>query len=480
MRFCLICQLAVLLLVTGCSGSAVQPSNYRTYNDAPDNRPHENKNIQSMLDKRSIRDGDKMAVLTTANTFYKGTYDRRNSENNKLSILVSDSDKGRYYMMLQASMIKEIYEPSEAVGIEEKINADRRIKELSAQISKSIYDNDIDLLEKIVKEGVDIQQSTKNDYQSSLHRAAQLKERGEIIQFLLSQGIDIDTVDKYGSSPLMSSIESGNFDNARVLIESGASLNLKNNDKRTAVMIAFNKLRWSGDDTKDDVQEFIDYLVDEHNVNPDVRFDDPVYKADNSLGMNGLRLIELSEKQCHEILDRNTISYKRLSNKGDVTYPVQLLSPVSGITYRHTGRSKKHSIMDCRLVVALIGMGSVLQNHNVESIEHMRTFTQGARVGGNGRISGHNYALAIDVSEITTSDGKKYNVYKDWKDRRYRVEPCKAQQDDDQKQAFLRKVICDIANQDIFHWIFTPHYNKAHYDHFHIEIRNGESGLVFR
>ena len=66
------------------------------------------------------------------------------------------------------------------------------------------------------------------------------------------------------------------------------------------------------------------------------------------------------------------------------------------------------------------------------------------------------------------------------KDRRRRAEVCKSLAKDSDKQRFLRDMICDIAKQDLLHWILTPHYNKSHHDHFHVEIREGIDYVLFK
>lgn len=202
--------------------------------------------------------------------------------------------------------------------------------------------------------------------------------------------------------------------------------------------------------------------------------------ADNSLGMNGLRLIEMTQAQCFKLLNKHQVKYKRLQKADYVKYPVQILSPIAGIRYTHTRRSKKYSVMDCRLVVALVGLGPVLKEFKVTDVYHMRTHTNGARVGGKGRTRRHHWALAIDIARLVTVDGENMDVKRDWADRRKGADPCVAQDSDSKKHKTSRRLICKTAQQDIFHWILTPHYNKAHYDHFHVEIRENIGGNLFQ
>ena len=41
------------------------------------------------------------------------------------------------------------------------------------------------------------------------------------------------------------------------------------------------------------------------------------------------------------------------------------------------------------------------------------------------------------------------------------------------------EIYCDVNEEELYHWLITPHYNKAHHDHFHVELRSN-SGTFFR
>jgi hypothetical protein len=35
----------------------------------------------------------------------------------------------------------------------------------------------------------------------------------------------------------------------------------------------------------------------------------------------------------------------------------------------------------------------------------------------------------------------------------------------------LRSIACEVLDLKIFTYVLTPHYNQAHQDHFHMEIK---------
>jgi len=42
----------------------------------------------------------------------------------------------------------------------------------------------------------------------------------------------------------------------------------------------------------------------------------------------------------------------------------------------------------------------------------------------------------------------------------------------------LREITCKTAELDLFQVILTPHYNRAHHNHLHLELDWKESGIV--
>jgi hypothetical protein len=91
-------------------------------------------------------------------------------------------------------------------------------------------------------------------------------------------------------------------------------------------------------------------------------------------------------------------------------------------------------------------------------------------VVGRGRLSGHHFGLALDVAELVFDDGSKLAVKTDWKDHR-EIDPCGGEflQAEEREQR-LRELTCATAKFDIFSVILTPHYNRAHHDHLHVEL----------
>ena len=185
----------------------------------------------------------------------------------------------------------------------------------------------------------------------------------------------------------------------------------------------------------------------------------------------------LTEAQCREVLAANDVDVESTDAAG-VAMPVRLLSPIDGIEVSHRAGSSVHSILDCRLVVALLSWSTELRRAGVTELLHYSVYRPGARVNGNGSRSGHASALAIDVGVVRLVDGTALVVDDVWLDRRRGVPPCPPPPTDNgapepAEQALLRHLVCDAVSRDLFQVVLTPHHDHAHRNHVHLELRPG-------
>jgi hypothetical protein len=96
----------------------------------------------------------------------------------------------------------------------------------------------------------------------------------------------------------------------------------------------------------------------------------------------------------------------------------------------------------------------------------------GARVARTGNPSGHSRALAIDAARFHFGDGSVLDVLDDWGDRTRGAEPCIG-------DGVLRGLVCDAVEAGLFQIVITPHHNRAHHNHVHLEVLPGaESNYV--
>ncbi len=305
--------------------------------------------------------------------------------------------------------------------------------------------------------------------------SSDIKDKGLVIARFLEHGADPNLTGRSGETALHALIrtlardEQGAGDETAIawvaqLIEKGAHPDARNHRGKTPLSFAFFG----------DMENVVEYLLGKGASDYGIKSDAQgvvALEGLSVLGMGSAEIVGLNRKQCSFILREYDVEFEHLKDIKGVEFPIRLKSPVGGITYRHTGGNGKFSIIDCRLAVVLVGWGPILHDHDVVEVEHMRVYSPDARVGGGSKVSGHSFALAIDAAHFILEDGTELVMKKDWTDRKPGAEPCRDTVPDGSKaQKTLREITCDTGGIDLFSSILTPHYNKAHYDHLHMEL----------
>jgi hypothetical protein len=100
----------------------------------------------------------------------------------------------------------------------------------------------------------------------------------------------------------------------------------------------------------------------------------------------------------------------------------------------------------------------------VSAIEHYGSYSCRRIVGrGDGGMSEHSTADALDISAFRLADATRITVKNDWNGR------------DAARRAFLREVRDGACR--LFSTVLSPEYNAAHQDHFHLDqAARGEMG----
>jgi hypothetical protein len=190
---------------------------------------------------------------------------------------------------------------------------------------------------------------------------------------------------------------------------------------------------------------------------------------------HGRAIAALGAEPCFEWLDTLGIDHERDPEVegaalDQVAAPLRLLGPIAGVTYAHVGRSPTHELIDCRLVVALAHWGRLLRAAGVTRVEHMSVFRPEARVNGTAKPSAHATALAMDTARFHLEDGTELDVLEDWADKKRGAPPCDEREGEPEAQALLRRLVCEAVDDDLFQVVITPHHNRAHRNHVHVEI----------
>jgi hypothetical protein len=186
----------------------------------------------------------------------------------------------------------------------------------------------------------------------------------------------------------------------------------------------------------------------------------------------GRDIATLSFRECRRLLERARVSFEAVPGDAApaVHEPVYLLSPLSGVSFQAKNGMSEHSMVDCRLAVALLSWAPALRAHGVVKVEHYSTYRPGARVARTSKASGHSRAMAIDAAVFHMEDGRVLDIDMSWDERERGGDPCKLRRREDENGKLLRRVVCEAVAQSIFQVVLTPHHDRAHQNHIHLEL----------
>jgi len=189
-----------------------------------------------------------------------------------------------------------------------------------------------------------------------------------------------------------------------------------------------------------------------------------------------------SEAACYAQLHDAGVGFEEVpaTKAPGVAWPIDLTTPIDGV--RIQGGGKKNAptnYLDCRLARALLEWAPALRDSGVVGLVHMSAYRRDAVVAGSTQQSGHASGQAIDVGRFQMRDGTELSVLDDWTNRDRGADPCREWRTDNDAARVMRKLVCDAVERDVFQMALTPHYNDAHKNHVHLELRSdADSGWV--
>jgi hypothetical protein len=186
---------------------------------------------------------------------------------------------------------------------------------------------------------------------------------------------------------------------------------------------------------------------------------------------SGRSIAGLTAAECRNILRKGSVRFDPVpKGAGGVQNPVELKSSVMGVRFEPANRMAKNGIVDCRLAAAFLAWAPILRDAGVVKVEHYSTYRSGARVQGSGKVSGHAHALAIDAARFYLKDGRVLQVEPDWDERERGGAPCPVRRDESESGRILRQLVCRAVERDLFQVVITPHHDRAHQNHVHLEL----------
>ncbi len=199
----------------------------------------------------------------------------------------------------------------------------------------------------------------------------------------------------------------------------------------------------------------------------------------------------MTAPQCVAELTRRGVAFTPVEDALGVLAPVRLPRGVGGVTYRTAvpevqRATSPFDVFDCRLVLALSDFSKILVTHDIDEVVMFSAWRPPAkRFWPAGKVgTRHPGALAIDAAKF----GKRLAPGEDPKQRVWLevlgdfhgtlgAPACgagaAAPTQDSPAARELRSIVCETADQHLFTSILTPNFNRAHANHFHLEVTPG-------
>ena len=181
----------------------------------------------------------------------------------------------------------------------------------------------------------------------------------------------------------------------------------------------------------------------------------------------------MTARQCRTVLREHGVPFSTVPRKRapGVAMPIKLAGGIGPLQLE--GRRGAETMLDCRLAATLLAWTPTLKKAGVVSLEHVSLHRPGARIRRSGRRSAHAGALAFDLGGATFRDGVEVDVLKHWKFKKRGAEPCDRGRrgGEGPRLTRLRKAVCEAAEDGLFQVVLTPHYDRAHRDHLHLELK---------
>ncbi|MBW2535661.1 MAG: extensin family protein [Deltaproteobacteria bacterium] len=203
----------------------------------------------------------------------------------------------------------------------------------------------------------------------------------------------------------------------------------------------------------------------------------------NAVVPTGRVNLALSPEQCLARLEQAGVRTRPPGFETElVETPLLLDGPVEGVEIvpRWPRAEPVNAVMDCHLVLALVGVARQARQLGIKEIRFYSTYRplKKKRDSSGRRISQHRRALAIDIRWLVTDDGRTIDLLEAY-ERRDGEPPCESPAAEGDAR-LLQDFACGLHRDRIFNVVLTPNANKAHHNHFHFDLTPGASWYIAR
>ena len=190
------------------------------------------------------------------------------------------------------------------------------------------------------------------------------------------------------------------------------------------------------------------------------------------------RYANMSNAEAYAELSRRGVAFRReLSPARGVRAPIRLTGPLNGVHIRSTLPESEwattiYNILDARLGLALFDFTRILAQHDIVELIHFTMYRSPPR--RNVPQFRHPGGLAIDLGAVRKKNGEWLSIGPHWASHLgARTCSAGARKQKARRARELVSIVCEAADQRIFHYTLSPHHDAPHADHLHLEIKPG-------
>jgi len=205
----------------------------------------------------------------------------------------------------------------------------------------------------------------------------------------------------------------------------------------------------------------------------------PVTEAEDT---RAYRYANLTNEQTLEELDRRGIPYVREEPVPGVRLPIRLAGRLQGVWIHSVlpaeqRKTTPFEILDGRLALALDDLCGILRAHGFVEVVHFTMYRpphDHAPAKPGEFMHRHPGGMAIDLGAMKKDTGHWVAVGPHWPSE-IGAKSCgtNGRKLQGRRGRELLSVACEASDLRIFHYMLTPHFNEAHADHLHLEIKAG-------
>ena len=191
----------------------------------------------------------------------------------------------------------------------------------------------------------------------------------------------------------------------------------------------------------------------------------------------------LSAATCRAEIRRRRVAVttSRTAAAGIIT-PMRLAGSLRNVRFITPGPKSVYGLLDCRMVLLLDELTSVLEPLGVSSVYVNNFYRPKAHLPGKKVPSQHALGLAADIYGFGTKDGRTLVVERDFGGQ-LGAPVCGETalvQPESRNSVDLRNIVCAMARAKAFHYLLTPNHDQAHANHVHGDIKRGGREHVIR